>query len=160
MCLDKLRWLLDGEYHPYGTGNCYGRSWGGRYTLSDPYTLPAGNLSTAVLVVLGANHAATGNACDNQLLYGTTVVVNPEGMEGSAEYFLGSTATPPDAGLFVAAFAQHCPATLGKYCTEVPPQSGGGPGELLRLEAYLDPPSGTRPSPAGPHPTAAPFPPV
>lgn len=155
--LDKRRCLVDRNYHPYGTGNCYGTSSDGRYTLSDPYTLPGGNLSSLVLVVVGVNHVASGNACDNQLLYGTTVAVNPEGMEGSAEFFLGTDSTPPDANLFARAFAVRCPSVLGTFCTEVPLQTGGGVGELLRLEAYLDPQSGTRPSVSVLHPTATLF---
>ena len=160
--LDKRRCLLDAGYHPYGTsGNCYGTSSDGRYTLSNDYQLPPGNMSSLVVVVVGANHAATGNAADNQLLHGTQVVVNPEGLEGSAEFFLGSAATPPDAGLFAFAFAESCSgpraAAFGPYCAPVTPQQAGAAGALLRLEAYLDDVSGTRPSYGLLHPLALVF---
>jgi hypothetical protein len=101
--LDKRRCLLDGSYHPYGTGNCYGTSSDGRYTLSDHYTMPreTNHSSLAgVVVVVGANHAATGNAADNQLLHGKTVALNPQDLEGSAQFFLGAAASKSsDAGL-------------------------------------------------------------
>ena len=31
----RRRCLLDKTYHPYGSGNCYGTSSDGRYTLSN-----------------------------------------------------------------------------------------------------------------------------
>ena len=156
--LNKRRCLLDRDYHPYGSGNCYGTSSDGRYTLSDQYTLPSGNMSSLVVVVVGTNHAATGNAADNQLLHDTTVVVNPEGLEGSADFYLGATAKPADAGLFAHAFAERCSVALfGPYCSKVDPQQGGAAGALLRLEAYLDNLSGTRPSFGLVHPVALVF---
>lgn len=157
--LDKRRCLLDPEYRPYGTGNCFGTSSDGRYTLSHPYTLPAGNLSSLVLVVIGANHAATGNAADNQLLHDTKVSVNPEGMEGSAQFYLGPAATPADAGLFAFAFTESCAdqTLLGRFCAVVDQPKGGAAGALLRLEAYLDNESGTRPSLGLVHPLALVF---
>ena len=78
-------------------------------------------------------------------------------MHGSAEFYLGATATPPDAGLFAFAFAANCTETavnLGAYCADVGPQEGNATGALLRLEAYLDDVSGTRPSAGLVHPIA------
>ena len=115
-------------------------------------------MSSLVVVVIGANHVATGNAADNQLLHDTKVVVNPEGLEGSAQFYLGAEATPPDAGLFAFAFAEKCTlALLGSFCAKVPPQQGAAAGALLRLEAYLDTQSATRPSAGLLHPLALVF---
>ena len=158
--LDKRRCLLDGKYHPYGTGNCYGTSSDGRYTLSQPYTLPAGDVSSLVTVVVGANHVATGNAADAQLLYGKAVTVNPGGLAGSAEFYLGDAALPADAGLFAFAFAENCTGLATAFCTAVEPQQGGAAGQLLRFEAYLDNESGTRPSMGLVHPVALVFAPA
>ena len=158
--VDKRRCLLDGKYAPYRVSDgCFGTSSDGRYTLSDPYNLTqAGNMSSLVLVVIGANHAATGNAADNQLLFEKTVVVNPEGLQGSAEFYLGSEATKGDAGLFAYAFAEKCTAGItGRFCSTIKPQRGGATGPLLRLEAYLDDVSGTRPSTGLVHPVALVF---
>lgn len=156
--LNKRRCLVDRNYHPYtATGNCYGTSSDGRYALSDAYTLPEGNMTSLVVVATGANHVATGNAADNQLLHNTNVAVNPEGLHGSAEFILGASATPADAGLFAFAFAQRCTAPWTEFCAVVPAQSGGKAGALLRLEAYLDNESGTRPSAGLVHPTALVF---
>jgi hypothetical protein len=157
--LDKRRCLLDGNYRPYRVSNgCFGTSSDGRYTLSDAYTLPPGDMSSVHVVVIGANHVATGNAADNQLLHDTTVVVNPEGLEGSAEFYLGSKAIPADAGLFAYAFAETClPQLTGGFCAIVKRQEGGAAGALLRLEAYLDNQSGTRPSMGLLHPVALVF---
>lgn len=165
--LDKRRCLLDSDYKPYRvSAGCFGTSSDGRYTLSDSYTLPQGtakqgggeNLTSLVIVVIGANHAATGNAADNQLLYEKTVVVNPEGLKGSAEHYLGSAATPADAGLFAYAFSAKCAASAtGGFCSTIAPQQAGAAGPLLRLEAYLDTKSGTRPSMELVHPLALVF---
>jgi hypothetical protein len=154
--VNKRRCLLDGKYAPYRVSDgCFGTSSDGRYTLSDPYTLPQKNMSSLLLVVIGANHVATGNAADNQLLYEKTVVVNPEGLRGSAEFFLGSVATKDDAGLFAYAFAEQCTAVLtGEFCSIVGRQHAGAAGPLLRVEAYLDEKSGTRPSMGLVHPVA------
>ena len=109
-------------------------------------------------VVTGANHVATGNAADNQLLHDTQVAINPAGLQGSAEFYLGTAATPPDAGLFAFAFGENCTAALfGSFCANVAPQVGGDAGALLRLEAYLDTVSGTRPSAGLVHPLALVF---
>lgn len=115
-------------------------------------------MASLVLVVLGANHAATGNAADNQLIHDTTVVANPEDMEGSAQFYLGSASKATDAGLFAFAFAERCLVALsGPYCATVAPQKGNNTGALLRLEAYLDNQSGTRPSMGLVHPVALGF---
>merc|ERR1712216_964165 len=117
--------------------------------------LPPGNMSSLVVVVIGANHVATGNAADNQLLHDTKVAVNPDSLEGSAEFYLGNRATAEDAGLFAFSFAEKCIAQLfGSFCAPVEPQQGGKQGALLRLEAYLDNLSGTRPSADLVHPVA------
>lgn len=153
--LDKRRCLLDSKYRPYGVGNCFGTSSDGRYTLSNKHTLPAGDMATMLTVVVGANHAHTGNAADNQLLFGKKVVVNPEGLEGSAQFYLGESAKPEDGALFAYAFAQNCSTRLtGSFCSTVSRQRGGSAGTLLRLEAYLDNDSGTRPSTGLVHPVA------
>ena len=155
--LDKRRCLLDSKYHPYGTGNCFGTSSDGRYTLSDDYKLPA-NVSSLVVVVVGANHAATGNAADNQLLHRKNPVADPGDLAGSAEFYLGGAATPADGGLFAYAFAEDCATgATGSFCKAVESQTGGEAGALLRLEAYLDNESGTRPSPGLVHPVALVF---
>jgi hypothetical protein len=154
--LDKRRCLIDKNYHPYGSGNCYGTSSDGRYTLSTPYTLPQGNISSLVVVVVGANHVVTGNAADMQLLHDTKVAINPEALKGSAEFYTaGGHPDPQDASLFAYAFAEHCnELTDGGFCATVEPQQGGAEGALLRLEAYLDTVSGTRPSAGLVHPRA------
>jgi len=149
--LDKMRCLVDSQYDPYDTGplvtGCYGTSSDGRYWISQHYSNPdRGDPASLVVVVIGANHAATGTAADNQLLHDTTVAVNPEALEGSAQEYLGGDAEPSDSGLFAYAFAEKCPKAAGSFCATVEPQRGGGMGSLMRLEAYLDNESGTRPS--------------
>jgi len=154
--LDKRRCLVDKNYHPYGSGNCYGTSSDGRYTLSNQYTLPEGNMSSLVVVVVGANHVVTGNTADMQLIHDTKVAINPEALTGSAEFYTaGGHADPQDASIFAYAFAEHCNnLTDGGFCATVGPQQGGAEGALLRLEAYLDTVSGTRPSAGLVHPRA------
>jgi hypothetical protein len=126
-----------------------------RYTLSNAYKLPQGNMSSLVLFVIGANHQATGNAADNQLFFDKNVVRNPEDLAGSAEFFLKNASQPEDAGMFAFAFAEACDRNLtSSFCARVPAAAGGQEGVLLRFEAYLDADSATRPSPGLVHPLA------
>ena len=80
----------------------------------------------------------------------------PHKLKGSAEFYTaGGHADPQDASIFAYAFAEHCNnLTDGGFCATVGPQQGGAEGALLRLEAYLDTVSGTRPSAGLVHPRA------
>ena len=148
--LDKRRCLEDATYAPWrSVTSCLGTSSDGRYSLNDVYVLPnATNMSELHTVVVGANHVASGNAADNQLLYGLKLGVDPPEMVGSAKFYMGASAQPEDAHLFAFAFAANeCDAQVhGRFCKHVDPQIAGAEGIMIRLEAYLDKVSGTRPS--------------
>ena len=77
---------------------------------------------------------------------------------GPRSWVLGPGARHPEGRLFAYAFAENCTtAATGHFCATVEPQTGGAAGTLLRLEAYLDTVSGTRPSMGLVHPVGLVF---